>query len=165
MGWNALNTRGTRCMIYELTKNHKHSSKRFFNRILSLGVITLDFYHIGMTIYFHENFFFFLNVQGVGVGGKFTWMPMFHFPSSTLTPGTLKICRVTGSYGFSLMVMTASPCLFTGVEYEPGIYFIDSHFCPQSSGQFSQQGTMVGFEGNFRASLYPPKVAGDLNVQ
>lgn len=63
------------------------------------------------------------------------------------------------------MVITARSRLFTRVEYELGSYFIYSHFCLQSNGQFSQQGTVVGFEGSFPAYLYSPKDVGDPSGQ
>lgn len=63
------------------------------------------------------------------------------------------------------MVITARSRLFTRVEYELGSYFLYSHFCLQSHGQFSQQGTVVGFEGSFPDYLCSPKDAGDPSGQ
>lgn len=65
----------------------------------------------------------------------------------------------------SLVVITARSRLFTRVEYELGSYVIYSHFCLQSNGQFSQQGTVVGCEGSFPGYLYSPKDAGDPSGQ
>lgn len=63
------------------------------------------------------------------------------------------------------MVMTASLCLFTRGECESGSHFICCHFCPQSDGQFFQQGSPAQWRdfrvlGSFLASLHSPKDAG-----